>query len=201
MLLVGVILVLVILNGGDEQAEPSPAASPAPSAVATPTPAPVPLTPEQIASARMPYPVDVPDGMEALAVRVNFVRGVAATPQAGDLIRLYRLPQAAVIDPNYDVTLPQQPEGGQLFDTPIEPETVLDEVEILGVVGAVPSSNDGNLTVLLALDPIDVPLVMTLANEYEGHANELWFTLLPSPEDEATEAAPAPSESETEASS
>lgn len=201
MLLVGVILVLVILNGGDDQAEPSPAASPTPAAAATPTPSAAPLTPEQIASARMPYPVDVPEGMEALAVRVNFVRGVAATPQAGDLIRLYRLPQAVVLDPNYDVTLTQQPEGGQLHDTPIEPETVLDEVEILGVVGAVPSSNDGNLTVLLALDPTDVPLVMALSNEYEGHPNELWFTLLPSPEDEATEAAPEPSESDSEASS
>jgi Flp pilus assembly protein CpaB len=57
-------------------------------------PPPTPLTPEQLSSARLQLPMSVPDGMEAIAIRVNFMRSVAAVPLPGDRVNLYRLAPA-----------------------------------------------------------------------------------------------------------
>jgi Flp pilus assembly protein CpaB len=182
VLVIGVLLVLVIIRNGDETP-----ADPAPPSTGQPTDAaaeqPLPLSPEQLATARLPLPLDVPDGSEAVAVRVNFMRGVAAIPAPGDRINVYRLPQDSD-DARPETETPTVPGSGLPPRGP-DAEQVLTDVEVLAVTGPLPSTNDGTLTFVVAATPDQVPGLLTLAND-----DELWFTLLPAPDaaEEATEA-------------
>lgn len=184
VLVVGVVLVLVIIrNTDDEPAEPSQAATDQEAGTEEPTESATPLTPEQLSSARLPLPLDVPEGTEAMAVRVNFMRSIAAVPSPGDLVNLYRLPEptdrgdAEQADPDQPVT----PTVG-LPDPGPDSEQVLAEIEVLAVTGPLPAANDGTLTVVLAVPTADVPGLMPLANDAE-----LWLTLPPAPDEAATE--------------
>lgn len=174
VLAVGVLLVLLIVrNSGDE---PPPGSPPAAEQPTTPDqaqqpPAPAPLTPEQLSSARLQLPLAVPDGMEAIAIRVNFMRSVAAVPVSGDRVNLYRLAEP-VDDDEADedgVPVPGQPQP--------RPVQVVGDVEVLAVTGPLPAANDGTLTLVVAVPSVDIPAAMEVANDAEA-----WFTLLPSPE-------------------
>lgn len=192
VLVVGVVLVLVIIrNADDEPAEPAPAATEQDAATDEPTESSTPLTPEQLSSARLPLPLDVPDGTEAMAVRANFMRAIAAVPSPGDLVNLYRLPESrddegddvdgATTEDDPDQTTTPTPTVG-LLDPGPDSEQVLTEVEVLAVTGPLPAANDGTLTVVLAVPADEVPGLMPLANDAE-----LWLTLPPTPEDAATD--------------
>jgi Flp pilus assembly protein CpaB len=186
VLVIGVILVLLIVRGGvGDNAPVAPAASPSPTAggeAEQPAPAETPMTGEQISTARLPLPLDIPEGHEAVAVRANFMRGVAAIPIPGDRVNLYRLPapddRAA---PATEVPAEPGAPSSQLPAPGPDSELALSDVAVLAVTGPLPAANDGTLTFVLSLQPTDVPSVMALAN-----ADELWFTLLPAP-DEPTE--------------
>lgn len=182
VLVIGVLLVLIIVRNTDD-----PAATPAPTATQgqqddgdESSDDSTQMSPEQLSTARLPLPLDVADGHEAIAVRANFMRSVAAIPAPGDLVSLYRLPAAVAADDEDDTQAPSTtlPEAGP------DAEQVVAEVEVLAVTGPLPSSNDGTITLVVAVPTGDVPGVMPVAN-----ASEVWFTLLPSPEDEATEQA------------
>jgi hypothetical protein len=167
VLVVGVILVLLVLRGSvgttaapDGPVDASAAAQLQEEAAATP---PAPTTVEELAAVRLPLPPTVPDGYEAVAVRASFVRGLAALPTPGDHVNLYR-----AADPD--------DEG---LDEPAAAELVLDDLEVLALIGPLPTQNEGEVTFLLAVDPADVPSLLPVA----GSA-ELWFTLLPQGEAE-----------------
>ena len=85
VLVVGVLLVLVIIrNADDDPAEPSPVATAGQDQqTEQPTESSTPLTPEQLSSARLPLPLDIPEGTEAMAVRVAFDRCGRGHPDAG----------------------------------------------------------------------------------------------------------------------
>lgn len=181
VLVVGVVLVLVIIqNTDDEPAAPSPTAvDQDTTADDEPDEAPTPLTQEQLSSARMSLPLDVPDGTEAMAVRVNFMRSVAAVPTAGDLVNLYRLPessededgQADADDPDRLATpTARLPAPGP------DAAEVLTGVEVLAMTGPLPAANDGTLTAVLAVPSAEVAGLMPLAND-----SQLWLTLPPAP--------------------
>jgi hypothetical protein len=173
VLAVGVLLVLLIVrNSGDEP----PATPPAADQPTTPTepqqpPAATPLTPEQLSTARVQLPMAVPDGMEAIAIRVNFMRSVAAVPLPGDRVNLYRLAEPVDEDEADEegVPVPGQPQPA--------PVQVVGDVEVLAVTGPLPAANDGTLTLVVAVPSADIPAAMEVANDAEA-----WFTLLPSPE-------------------
>jgi hypothetical protein len=177
VLAVGVLLVLLIVrNSGDDAPPASPPAAEqptTPTGPAQPTP-PQPLTPEQLSTARVQLPMAVPDGMEAIAIRVNFMRSVAAVPLPGDRVNLYRLapaerqPQADADEPEPGIVTP----GAQ--PAPVQ---VVGDVEVLAVTGPLPAANDGTLTLVVAVPSADIPAAMEVANDAEA-----WFTLLPSPE-------------------
>lgn len=182
VLVIGVLLVLVIIrNGDDTPAEPAPSSTGQPTDTAAEQPQ--TLSPEQQATARLPLPLDVPDGAEAVAVRANFMRGVAAIPAPGDRINVYRLPQSSQDSPAA-TEAPTAPGAGLPPQGP-DAQRVLTDVEVLAVTGPLPSTNDGTLTFVVAATPEQVPGLMTLAND-----DELWFTLLPAPDasEESTEA-------------
>lgn len=201
VLVVGVILVLVIIRSGDDTpSDPAAQAADDPTAVATESETDTPLTPEQLSTARMALPLEVPDGMEAFATTVNFVRGVAGVPTAGDHVKLYRLPQAVIVELDAEGQLVPQPPvpGSGLPPIPPAAEVVIADAEVLGVTGSVPSANGGTITLVLSVTPETVPTLMALSNEADlpegtevgeelisDHTNELWFTLLPEVEDEA----------------
>jgi hypothetical protein len=169
VLVVGVILVLLVLRGtvGAPSAAPAdlptdvdPAAQVGEEGLAPDAP-PTATTVEELASVRLPLPPSVPDGYEAVAVRASFVRGLAAIPTPGDHVNLYR----AVADD----------EATSDDDAaPVDAELVLGDLEVLALIGPLPTQNEGEVTFLLAVDPDDVPGLLPVA----GSA-ELWFTLLP----------------------
>ena len=192
VLVIGVILVLIIIRNTDD-----PAATPAPVATQTDQDGGgasdrETLSPEQLSTARLPLPLDVPEGTEAIAVRASFMRSVAAIPAPGDRVSLYRLPPAAGDGEDGDDG-PTAPTGATLPDPGPDAELVLTDSEVLAVTGPLPASNDGTITLVVAVPSADVPEVMPVAN-----TNEVWFTLLPSPEEEATE---QPTEAGTEEAS
>jgi hypothetical protein len=177
VLVVGVILVLLVLRGnvgGSPAAAPDPAGDdPADVTAAATTgsesaPAVVPTTVEELASVRLPLPAAVPDGYEGVAVRASFIRGLAAIPTPGDHVNLYR------------ATTGGEDEAG--LPVPGEAELVLDDLEVLALIGPLPTQNEGEITFLLAVAPDDVATVLPVAG-----SSELWFTLLPkaATEDEA----------------
>jgi hypothetical protein len=174
VLAVGVLLVLLIVrNSGDDAPPASPPAAEqptTPTGPAQPTP-PQPLTPEQLSTARVQLPMAVPDGMEAIAIRVNFMRSVAAVPLPGDRVNLYRLAEPVDKDEADEegVPVPGQPQPA--------PVQVVGDVEVLAVTGPLPAANDGTLTLVVAVPSADIPAAMEVANDAEA-----WFTLLPSPE-------------------
>lgn len=204
VLVVGVVLVLLIVRntGDDDPAQPSPVATEGQDGEEGDGPAEqqTPLTSEQLSSARLPLPLEIPEGTEAMAVRVPFDRSVAAIPAPGDLVNLYRH-----LAPGAEQEEQEEQEGEEGEDgAPVAPPTTslpdrgpdaelaLPEVEVLAVTGSLPAANDGTVTAVLAIPTSEVAGLMPLA-----HANELWFTLLPASEDEAAEepAAPATEES------
>lgn len=176
VLVIGVVLVLIIIRNSDD-----PAATPAPVSTQTDqADAPAEqrtLSPQQLSTARLPLPLEVPEGTEAMAVRANFMRSVAAIPMPGDLVSLYRLPAPAAPEEGGGT----QPSGATLPDVGPDAEPLLAESEVLAVTGPLPASNDGTITLVVAVPSADVSEVMPVANQ-----NEVWFTLLPAPADEAT---------------
>ena len=188
VLVVGVLLVLVIIrNADDDPAEPSPVATGQDQQTEQPTESSTPLTPEQLSSARLPLPLDVPEGTEAMAVRMNFVRVGRRHPDARRPGERLPLPQR-----RWNGESPPQPTGRpprprrraprRLPAPGPDSELVLPEMQVLAVMGPLPAANDGTLTMVLAVPSEEVPGLMPLADD-----SQLWFTLLPAQE-EASEA-------------
>jgi hypothetical protein len=179
VLLLGVILVLLILRGsvgGDD-----PVADPVATENAEEDDGDVRVAAEDSdlvdegdgATVRVPLPLEVEDGFEAVTLRVAFGRGLAALPQAGDRVALYEV-AADPDDGDADEVDEDAPAPAPTGDA----ERILDDVEVLGVVGPRPAANDGTLTFVVSLAEADVPAVLPLARD-----EAIWFTLLPGGED------------------
>ena len=171
VLLVGVILVLLILRGtvgGDGPLPPEQATNSnghTTEQVDTEERDTDLVADDETSTARIDLPLDLEDGQEAVSVRASFMRGVAALPGAGDRVVVYRLDEA---DDDEDDDAPTGPAPED------DAERVLDEVEVLGVIGPRPAANDGTLTFVLAVNEGDVPGLLPIARD--AH---LWLTLLP----------------------
>lgn len=185
VLLVGVILVLLVLRS-DLGNDAEPAAQTSPTTQTSPPPADPRaglVSSEQAAVARLADPLEVKEGFEAAALRVTFVRGVAAVVVPGDRLNLYSLAPGAGQVP---VAQPQpQPTEGEseasetpttpaVLPTPTAATRVLTDIEVLGIIGPRPAANDGVLTLLLAIPTPSVETTLELANN-----GLLWATLLP----------------------
>lgn len=187
VLVVGVALVLLIVRNSDDGGAPaSPVATESSDGTSSGAPASASgasqqqMTAEELSSARLPLPLAVAEGQEAIAVRANFMRAVAAVPAPGDLVNLYRLPQATEQDQDDD----EADEPAVTRSTDADAELIVQGAEVLAVTGPMPASNDGTLTIVVAVDPGDVPGLMPIAND-----SEIWFTLLPSPQEEPQDVA------------
>lgn len=198
VLVVGVVLVLVIIRNTDDQpAQPSPVATEQDASAEQQAESSTPMTPEQLSTARLPLPLDVPEGTEAMAVRADFMRSVAAIPSPGDLVRVYRYLAPGTTGGEADGDDAEGAPRVQGSPTSLpapgpDSQQVLTDVEVLAVTGPLPAANDGVVTLVLAVPSEEVGGLMPLADR-----SELWFTIQPSPDDQdapedATEATEEP---------
>jgi Flp pilus assembly protein CpaB len=88
------------------------------------------------ATANAPAPVTIPDGMEAIAVQVPFVQGVAGYAHAGDTVNVFAIVKSG------------QP--GTPLKAPMT-RLILSNVKVISETGPAPGADAGNATYLLAL--------------------------------------------------
>lgn len=113
---------------------------------------------------RLPDPVEIPEGLEAVAVTTSYDRAVAALPVPGDRINLYGV--------FTDLEPAELAEGGDAISSGAA--RVLAGVEVLAVTGAEPATAGGTVTFVLAVEPDEaLKLVHVAGNE------ALWFSLVP----------------------
>lgn len=195
VLLVGVILVMLVLRndiGNDNQPVTQPTTTASPQPPPPPDPRAGLVGSEQAATARL-GDLEFDEGFEAAALRVTFIRGVAAVVVPGDRLNLYSLAPGAgqvptpgpgqASEPGEGTEPDVEPTTPAVLPTPTAATRVLSDIEVLGIIGPRPAANDGVLTLILALPTDSVESTLELAN-----VGLLWATLLPS-EAEPTEAA------------
>ena len=93
--------------------------------------------------------LDIPDGMEAVAVQLTFVPGVAGYVHNGDNVNIYGVFKA------------DQPAGGPKVPAV---KLALSNVKVLSVTSPAPGADNGAATYLLALTPPQAEQVMYLAS-------------------------------------
>ena len=125
----------------------------------------------QEGEARLPAPLEVPDGHEAVAVSIGYDAAVAALPVPGDTVNVYGV---------FHQGLPEQvggsPAGGQDEEAAAGGRgvvRVLSGVDVLGVSGAAADAGGGTVTLVLALEPADAERAIYLAA-----VEEVWFSLV-----------------------
>ena len=120
--------------------------------------------------ARLPSPLEVPDGHEAVAVSIGYDAAVAALPAPGDTVNLYGV---------FHQGMPEQVGGsaptgdGEAAATDKGVVRVLSGVDVLGVSGATAESGGGAVTLVLALSPADAERAIYLAA-----VEKVWFSLV-----------------------
>lgn len=120
--------------------------------------------------ARLPTPLEVPEGHEAVAVTSTYDAAVAGLPVPGDRVNLYAvfqqgLPDALATDAGTDGEATGNAGKGAV--------RTLSAVEVLGVTGVQPQAGGGSVTLVLALEPADAERTIYLAA-----AEQVWFSLV-----------------------
>ncbi len=141
--LLGAVLVLAVLT---LQSPADPVVSDAPSSSSEPTTTAGaedgPASDDPAAATATPSALRLPDGMEAVALTVDFEGSVAGLPEVGDRVHVYGVPSAGSVRSEDD--------GGTRISR------LLEDVEVLAITGADHTTNGGNPTVVLGVDPGDV---------------------------------------------
>lgn len=142
----GSALAFIAVRGGDDpevtaDAGDRPAAQPSPGAVTAPG-----------AGAAAPVSFTIPEGMQAVAVQVPFVQGVAGFAKAGDRVNVYGV-------------FKNKPANDRLEHPAAK--LALPNVEVLTVSSPAPGTGTGNATYLLALSGADAEQVIYLQS-HEG---------------------------------
>lgn len=168
---VGVVLVLLVFWGLNNE-EPTQVVTESPTDSTQPQPQPTVAGP----ILRFPSPLEVPTDMEGVAIAMGSVRGLAATPIPGDMVNIYQLQSVEAFlleDPLDPVSPPILPDSATLLHP---------QIEVLAVSGSPGGAEE--VTFIIAVEPGDVAELLPLIE-----AKQLWFTLLPQPEEDTTEAA------------
>lgn len=122
-------------------------------------------------AARLPSPLEVPDGHEAVAVTATYDSGVAALPVPGDTVNVYAVFQQGLPD---DVAAPAFSDDEDAVQAAGKGVVrALSGVEVLGVTGVTAETGGGSVTFVLALEPDDAERTIYLAA-----AEQVWFTLV-----------------------
>ncbi len=121
--------------------------------------------------ARLPSPLEVPDGHEAVAVSIGYDAAVAALPVPGDSVNVYGVFQQGLPDDLATPTFSDDEEAVQAGGKGVV--RALSGVEVLGVTGVTAETGGGNVTLVLALEPDAAERTIYLAA-----AEQVWFTLV-----------------------
>lgn len=100
-----------------------------------------PASDDPAAATATPSALRLPDGLEAVALTVDFEGSVAGLPEVGDRVHVYGVPSASSV---------RSDDGGTRISR------LLEDVEVLAITGADHTTNGGNPTVVLGVDPGDV---------------------------------------------
>ncbi len=121
--------------------------------------------------ARLPAPLEVPAGHEAVAITSAYDRTVAALPVPGDTVNLYGVFRQGLPGELSPTTTSEDGDGAGSAGRGVV--RVLSGVEVIGVSGAEPSAGAGNVTLVLALQPDDAERAIYLAG-----IEDVWFSLV-----------------------
>jgi Flp pilus assembly protein CpaB len=151
---VGAGLVLAVLTVGRGPSEPTADAGTAPPPAAT-VEANGAVTEPVAESGAVPVVLDLPDGLEAVALTVDFEGSVAGLPSVGDRVHVYGVPAPSAL---------------RSEDAPATRiARLLDDVEVLAITGADHATNGGNPTVVLGIDGDQVPAALTAHGTQSVH--------------------------------
>jgi Flp pilus assembly protein CpaB len=153
------VVFLSLGGGGDENAK----------ATATSTSTTIQAGTVIIPTVAAPAPVSftIPEGMQAVAVQVPFVKGLAGYAKAGDQVNVYG-------------TLEKGPARTDGLPS-VEAKLWLANVEVLAVNGPAAGTGVGDTTYLLALNAADAEKAIFLAR-----FETMWLTLVPKGQPAAT---------------
>lgn len=157
VLLAGIVAAVLALGGQGAAADTAGAVPP----LAAPTdevPTEVPF--EELD--RLPLPLEVPEGHEAVAVTVVFDRAVANVPVPGDVVNVYGVmaDTSDASDAETSVAVPGIARIGS-------------GLEVLGVAGAPVDGATGTVTLVLAAEPDEAATVL-----YASSSEQVWFSLV-----------------------
>lgn len=174
LVVLGAALVLLLLSmRGTSQAVTVAAPEEAADALAAPTEEEAaPATSSTVGelgedAARLPAPLEVPEGHEAVALSVGYDAAVAALPVPGDAVNLYAVFQQGV---PRELASPTTDEAGAPGKGVVR---ALSGVAVLGASGATADTGGGSVTLVLALEPADAERAIYLAA-----AEQVWFSLV-----------------------
>lgn len=164
--LLGIGLALVVALGQGPSPDRSEVAAPPAAATASGTTSEASVTPV-VATDEDGEPIfDVPEGMEAVAITLEFQRSIAGLVAPGDRVNVFGVFASTEVE---------------ITDGVPGVRRILADVPVLSVTGAEHASNGGAPTVVLALEPDEVETVI-----WTQTAESLYLSLV----DEATEASP-----------
>lgn len=120
-------------------------------------------------ASRLPAPLQVPEGHEAVAVSSTYDAAVAGLPVPGDRVNLYAVFQQGVPDALHE----DSGDGTGAGSAGKGAIRTLSGVEVLGVTGVAPEAGGGSVTLVLALEPDAAERTIYLAA-----AEQVWFSLV-----------------------
>jgi len=121
--------------------------------------------------ARLPSPLEIPEGHEAVAISSAYDAAVAALPVPGDTVNVYAVFQQRLPDDLGTPTFSDDEEAVQTDNSGVV--RALSGVEVLGVTGVTAETGGGSVTLILALEPDAAERTIYLAA-----AEQVWFTLV-----------------------
>jgi Flp pilus assembly protein CpaB len=128
---------------------------------------------------RLPIPLVIPQGQEAVAISAAYANGVAAIPAPGDRVNVYAVFTDGVpaqLQSSSTSSDSGQPAGPQDNKGVIR---LLSHVEVLGVSGVQAVAGGGAVTLVLAVAPADAERLI-----YQAATQSIWFSLVNEADDE-----------------
>ncbi len=152
-----------------------------PTGVASPTPNPSASETGPPPNARVPRPVPLPEGYEAVAITMNLAQGVIGLPSPGDRVNLYGVYSStgvATLDVEIE-RLAREPD----FKPPAGVRLIATNVLVLASLGPNGEFGGGNPTYLLAVDTNIAETVIYATNFESIHATLVHPDAAPSDSD------------------
>ncbi len=118
---------------------------------------------------RLPLPVIIPEGHEAVAVTVTYASGTAALPVPGDRVNIYAVFTQG-LPAGFGGAAASADDAAGAGNGVVR---MLSAVEVLGVTGVEALAGGGNVNFVVAVTPGDAERLI-----FQAATQQLWFTLV-----------------------